>query len=357
MPLSKKLTIGQRRLHHLGVSGSTFKDAADAVAWLGAMQGQDYSGSLWALALRVPGTTAADIEKAIVDATIMRTWAVRGTLHYVAPADIHWMLALLAPRLIAGNASRYKQLELDAPTLQRSTDLIARAVTDRGQLSRAELFALLEASNISTAGQRGFHMLQRAGLERLVYQGPMLRNETTFRALPSGGMLEKEVALAQLASRYFVSHGPATLEDFTHWSGLTVVEARAGLDGCKATLQTEQMDGQRFFSSAHAAAPPDRALYLLPGFDEFILGYRDRSAVLDAEFADAICPGGNGVFTPSIVLNGRVVGTWRRTIKARTVEIACSPFMALGVRERRLFAEELERFGRFVGLPVTFSQT
>ena len=356
MPLSKKLTIGQRRLHHLGVS-ATFKDVAEAVAWLGAMQGQDYSGSLWALSVRVPGATAADIEKAIVDAAIMRTWAVRGTLHYVAPADIHWMLALLAPRLISGNASRYKQLELDAQTLVRSTDLIARAVTDRGQLSRAELFEHLESNHISTAGQRGFHMLQRAGLERLVYQGPMLRNETTFRALPSGGTLEKEVALAQLASRYFVSHGPATLEDFTHWSGLTVVEARTGLASCKASLLAEQIGATTYYSSPQPAAPPDRALYLLPGFDEFILGYRDRSAVLDAEFADAICPGGNGMFSPSIVLNGRVVGTWRRTIKTRTVEIVCSPFTALGARERRLFAEELERFGRFVGLPVTVSQT
>jgi hypothetical protein len=164
-------TVGPRRLYHQRITHSAFKDANQVVAWLGAMQGQDYAGTKWSFGLRLSAITDVDIEQAIDTGQILRTWALRGTLHYVAPTDIHWLVGLIAPRQIAGNARRYKELELDEPTLARSTTFIAEALQGGKHLTRTELFAMLEENHISTAGQRGVYMLQRAALERLIYQG------------------------------------------------------------------------------------------------------------------------------------------------------------------------------------------
>ena len=300
----------------------------------------------------MPGATEADIDQAIDNKVILRTWALRGTLHYVAPADIHWMLALIAPRIIAGNASRYKQLELDEPTLRRSADLIANAVHIRGQQTRGELFGMLRKAGISTAGQRGVYMLQRTALERLVFQGHMRGGATTFLALPAGKTRPKDEALAELARRYFTSHGPATLADYTQWSGLTVTDARAGLEACNTQLLAEQVDGAAYFFSSQAALKPEHTVYLLPGFDEFVLAYRDRSALVAAEFADAVHPGGSGNFAATIISAGRVVGTWRRTIKKKVVEISTVAFTRLTRAQRDGLQAAAQRYAVFLGLPL-----
>ncbi len=342
--------IGQRRLYAQRITGKPFK-GADAVAeWLGALQGQDYAGAKWSFGLRLGRVTEAEIERMLVDGVILRTWAVRGTLHYVAPTDIHWLLTLIAPRLIAGNARRYRQLELDEPTLVRSTVLLTETLADGQLRSRSELFAMLEANGIRTTGQRGVYLLQRAALERQIYQGPVRRGETTFRALADGPTLLKDQALTELARRYFTSRGPATLNDFTAWSGLLASEARAGLEGVQAELVEETMDGQRYFRSPEALPAPDPAIHLLPGFDEFVLGYRDRRAILDADFADAICPGGNGMFMPTLVSQGRIIGTWKRTLMKTTVVITCMPFHPLSAEEYDKVSEAAARYGNFVGL-------
>ncbi len=343
-------TIGQRRLYHQGITCPPFKDAAEVVAWLGAVQGQDYPGTKWAFGLRLPGSTEADIERAIYDGVILRTWAMRGTLHFVAPADIHWILGLVSPRPIAGNSSRYKQLELDEPTLKRSTELIVKALEDGSHLSRPELFKIIEANGISTAGQRGVYMLQRAGLERLIYQGEMRGKDTTFHILKTGKTLPKDESLARLAERYFISRGPATLADFVNWSGLPMTEARAGLESVKSQLHQGTIDGQSYWLSQQEPQAPERSIYLLPGFDEYILGYKDRTTVVEPQFMDAICPGGNGIFQPTIVSDGQVVGTWKRTVKKKHVEIALEPFHPLRKNEVEGIAEAAEEFGAYLGL-------
>ncbi len=341
---------GLRRLYHQRITHPHFKNAAEVVSWLGAMQGQDYLGTQWAFGLRLPASTQVDIEQAITSGQIMRTWAVRGTLFYVAPADIHWMLGLIAPRQITGNAGRYRELELDEPTLVRSVDLIAKALDGGKHLTRTELLDILQAEGIATTGQRGFYMLQRAGLERLVYQGEMRGKDTTFHSLSAGKMLPSDEAAAELARRYFTSRGPVTLADFAHWSGLPITVARAALEAVKSQLVTETIDGQSYWLSPDAHQQPEKPLYLLPGFDEYILGYKDRSAVLDPAFSDAICPGGNGVFVSTIVSGGRVVGTWKRALKKKTVEITLEPFRALTGNEMDALTEAAAGYGTFLGL-------
>ncbi|MBC8099290.1 MAG: winged helix DNA-binding domain-containing protein, partial [Armatimonadetes bacterium] len=181
----------------------------------------------------------------------------------------------------------------------------------------------------------------------------MRRNETTFLALDAGKTLPKEEALAQLARRYFTSRGPVTLADFTYWSGLLVSEARAGFEAIKAELVTEVIDGQAYWLSPDMPEPPQRSLYLLPGFDEYVLGYKDRTAVIEAHYLDAICPGGNGVFMSTIVRDGRIIGTWKRTLKPKTVDIVFQPLQPLDAEGLGLLAEAAAEYGAFLGLRAT----
>lgn len=354
--------IAALRLHNQQIARTRFEQPHELVAWLGAIQGQDYSGALWSLGLRLPGSTDTRIEQALLDRTIVRTWALRGTLHLVAAADLRWLLDLLAPRVLAGSALRLRQLELDEQTLTRSNRLIANAVSDGQPHSRTELFALLEANGISTQGQRGYHMLIRASWEGLICQGVAVRNVPTFlaldQALPPGKKLARDEALAELAGRFFTSHGPATLQDFVWWSGLTVGDARAGLEAVKRELTQEAVDEQTYWFPPSLSDPEhvDGTLYLLPGFDEYLLGYRDRNAVLDPQYASRIVPGGNGVFYPTIVSNGRIVGTWKRSIKKGGVFIGAQPFTSLAPAEEAAFAVAAQRYGAFLGLPVTLGQ-
>lgn len=345
-------TIGLQRLYHQRITHPTFVHAGEVAAWLGAMQGQDYAGAKWSFGLRLPGSTDAGIEQAIAEKRIVRTWVVRGTLHYVAAEDVHWMVGLIAPRQIAGNARRYRELELDEATLVRSTDLLANELQDGMARTRPELLAVLEAHGISTAGQRGVYMLQRAALELLIVQGAMQRNVTTFMALEARTTLLRDVALAELARRYFTSRGPATLADFTQWSGLPAAEARTGLGEARPALSEERFGDRSYVLGPNPPRPPEHPLYLLPGFDEYVLGYQDRSAVLDAAHADAICPGGNGIFMPTIVSGGRIIGTWKRTLKKKAVEIAVEPFRPLDADELDALAAAAARYGAYLGLPA-----
>ncbi|MFN8530842.1 MAG: winged helix DNA-binding domain-containing protein [Anaerolineae bacterium] len=348
--------VGMRRLVQLGVAQPHFTHTGEIAAWLGAVQGQDFLGTKWAFGRRLPGSTEADIDRALADRQIIRIWGLRGTLHYVAPEDVHWIVALIAPRLIAGNALRYRQLELDEPTLIRSTQIIAAALGAEGQLTRGELFIRLQAEGISTAGQRGVYMLQRAGLERLIVQGEMRGAETTFHALDEGKTLPKEEALAELARRYFTSHSPTTLADFTAWAGLTVGEARTGFHAVKSELIEERIDGQDYWITPNLTAQPSPSLVMLPGFDEFVLGYRDRTAVLEPAFADAICPGGNGMFSPTIVRNGRIIGTWKRTVKKKAVVLDYQTFYPLSASDQAALADAANAYGAFLGLPAVLQE-
>jgi hypothetical protein len=350
--------IAALRLHNQQLAQTQFTQPHELVAWLGAAQGQDYSGALWSLGLRLPGSTETQIEQALRERSIVRTWALRGTLHLVAAADLRWLIDLLAPRVLAGAAARLRQLELDEQTLAQSNRLIADAVSDGQPHSRTEIFDLLEANGITTGGQRGYYMLISASWAGLICQGVAVRNVPTFMALdhrlPAGKRLTHDEALAELAGRYFTSHGPATLKDFVWWSGLTTGDARAGLEAVKTELAQETSDGQAYwFPPTHSTpTPAEGTLYLLPGFDEYLLGYSDRSAVLDPHYASHIVPGGNGVFYPTIVSNGRVIGTWKRAIKKDGVHLSTQPFSSFSPAQEDAFTRAAIRYGDYLGLPV-----
>jgi hypothetical protein len=350
--------ITHLRLRNQRIACTSFTAPGEVVAWLGAMQAQDYAGAKWSIGLRLADSTDAAIEQAIAARTIVRTWPMRGTLHFVAPADARWMLALLTPRIIAGSARRMHQLELDEATIARSKELFARGLEGDRRLTRDEMYQLLERAGISTAGQRGYHMLARAAQDAVICFGAPSGKEQTFVLLdewaPQAKSLTGEEALAELTRRYFTSHGPATLQDFMWWSGLAAADAKRGLEAARPALSQETIDGRVYWLSPQAPSirNPQPTIYVLPGFDEYLLGYRDRSAVLDPAFARQVCPGGNGVFFPTIVIDGRVVGTWKRTLKKGKIVMTPSPFYGMSEVEYGAFAKAAERYGAFMGLPV-----
>jgi hypothetical protein len=349
----KGLDIADLRLRNQRIAGAGFKRPGEVVAWMGAVQAQDYLGARWALGLRMKTATEETIEKAIAERQVVRTWPMRGTLHFVAPADIRWMLALLARRVLSGRPARYRQLELDQAIFDKSRDVIVRALEGDRQLTREALYEILESAGISTAGQRGIHILGRLALDGLLCFGPRQGKQQTFVLLeewvPPARMLERDEALAELAERYFTSRGPATLKDLVWWSGLTVTDAKAAIELAGSRLQKE--DAYWFGLKTPAATPAPA--YLLPPYDEYTIAYKDRSAVLDPAHGGVVS--GNGIFYPIIVLGGRVAGTWKRELKKDSVVITLSPFVPLKKKEREAVALAAEQYGKFLGKSVVMA--
>lgn len=348
--------VARLRLHRQGIGESRFKSPADVVRWFGAVQAQDYLGSLWALGLRLPGALEAEVERAVVERSIVRTWPLRGTLHFVAAEDVRWMLELLGARTIARAASRYRQLGLDEATFAGSRRVLARALGGGRQLTRTELAAALERGGVATDGQRLIHLLNRSALEGLTCYAARRGKQFTFALLDewvptAAEPLSREEALAELALRYFGSHGPATLEDFVWWSSLTTADARAGLETARPRLRREVVDGRTYWlSSSNATADDARpAAHLLPPFDEYTVAYRDRAAILHPTHTRRTNAAG-AVLGPTVILDGAAIGTWKRTLKKDSVFIETSLWTTLKGRERSALEEAARRYGEFVGL-------
>lgn len=351
--------IGLQRLHNQQIAQPTLTQPGDVVAWLGAVQAQDYLGALWAVALRTPDATELRIEQAIAAKTIVRTWPMRGTIHFVAAADARWMLELLAPRVVQRTTRRRSELGLDEAIITASADVITSALQGGKQLPRNALYQVLEQANIATGSSRGLHILGRLAHDRLICFGAREGKQPTFALfdewLPDTPSLPRDEALATLTLRYFTGHGPATIQDFMWWSGLTTTEAKAGLATVGAKLERESIGGQEYyFAAPQSAAPPAQsAAFLLPPFDEFLVAYRDRSAALDPRYNNLIVPGGNGIFNPIIVIDGHVVGTWKRVLKKDRVVVTCSAFSSFSAAQAEAISAAAERYGRFLGKQIS----
>lgn len=347
--------IAAHRLYNQHIAQPRHPDVAAALTWMGAVQGQDYPGAKWSLGLRTPNSTDADVEQAISDKKIVRTWVMRGTLFLVPAADVRWMTALCRPRVMAQMAYRFAELELDEATIQRSNTVLVNALAGGIQLTRKALFEVLESHGISTAGQRGIHLLHRASLDGLLCQGTVENNNPSFmridEALPGAHILPRDEALALLALRYFTSRGPATVQDFAWWLGFPMADARAGLEAVKSQLVETVINGVSYWMTPTAAPQPAPA-YAPPGFDEYLLGYKVRDAILDPQHANKVCPGKNGVFFPTMVLGGRMVGVWKRTVKRGALVIEPQPFAPLSDEDMMAFSAAILRFGAFWDLPV-----
>ncbi|MCI4567915.1 winged helix DNA-binding domain-containing protein [Lysobacter sp. CFH 32150] len=348
----------KHRLHAQGIATARFDTPADVVRWLVAMQAQDYYGALWAVGLRMRAASEAVIEQAIAERRIVRTWPMRGTLHFVAAEDARWMLELLTPRVIALNAARIERdFGLDAAMLTRCRRIVGKALAGGKALTRGALYAALDEGGVSCAEQRGIHVTGRLAQEGLICLGPRAGKQPTFvlldEWLPAVPRKTREEALAELAHRYFRSRGPATAQDFAWWSNLTVKDAQAGIALAQSRLVRDVVDGSTYWLSPDATpSHKSSAIHLLPPFDEYLVAYKDRSAALDTSLGRQVI-GINGLVNASIIRDGRVAGVWKRAVQKQSVMVLPNLFASLPRAQHQALARTTKQYGAFLGLPVT----
>jgi hypothetical protein len=291
------------------------------VRGLTAMQAQDFPGALCSVALRTRQATRAVVEAALDAGEVVRSWPMRGTLHLVAAEDLGWLVQTLAPRVLRASIRRRSDLGLDEAVLERGRELSVEALDGPG-LRRGELLAYWDGHGLSTSGQRGYHLLGYLAQTGTLCLGPLQDGEQRVvlveQWIPRPRHLERDEALGELALRYFRGHGPATVKDLIRWAHLVAADARAGTEAARSELMSVVVDGIEYLMDPQtpqrlgAARTQAEGVLLLPGFDELVLGYADRTMTVPAQFAERIVPGGNGVFRPTVISGGRAVGTWRR---------------------------------------------
>ncbi len=278
---------------------------------------------------------------------------MRGTLHFVSSADVRWMLGLLPERSIP----RYqKGRGLNEAALKRGEEVIAKALSVNVQMTRGEIYHIFDTIGMPALRNPDVqrHIIRRAGRDGLICFGSHNGKQPTFALLddwvPKSKMLKGKEALAELAKRYFVGHGPATLKDFVWWSGLKVSDARIGAEMASSQLAKETFDGATYWmpleiKELHDSSP---TAYLLPAFDEYLIGYRDRRASLKDKHSQRVVPGGNGMFLPVIIIDGNVVGTWRRVLDKDNVDILLNPLTKLSRAHLDSIEVAAERYGKFM---------
>ena len=353
--MTSRTDLAALRLSSLGIATADAPTPVDAVRRLLAMQAQDFPGALWSIGLRVPGSTAESVEAAHAAGGIVRSWPMRGTLHLVAAEDLGWMLGLTGQRMVRAAEGRRRDLGLTPDDYVRAEEVARRELSGGRHASRAELLAAFDSAGMSTAGQRGVHALGQLAQTGLLVQSARERWTLLEEWVTAPRRLEPDEALREFALRYALGHGPATARDFAWWSSLTLTDARAGLTAASDELETIEVDGETYYLRP-GLEPAPRAVHLLPGFDEFVLGYTDRTAQLPKQHFQTIVPGGNGMFLSTIVVDGQVVGTWRRektTKKLITVRLV--PFGTLTPTARRAAEVRLRRYAEFLQTEVEFA--
>lgn len=346
------------RLRNQRLAGTPFKKPAEVVAWLGAVQAQDYAGAKWALGMRLAGLKETDIDTAFNNGDILRTHVMRPTWHFVTPQDIRWMLQLTAPRVLAVSAYYMRKLELDAQIINRCNSILAKALEGQRYLNRAELITVLQDNGISTIATdnnlRFTYIVMHAELDGIMCSGPRVGKQFTYALLeeraPQAINLSREESLAKLTLRYFLSHGPALIKDFTWWSGLTVADAKTGIELMKNKLSHETVEDNTYWFVDNMPTEMPRGTLLLPNYDEYTVAYRDHDAVFDPTHKAKL----EVLFPHTILVNGRVVGSWKREFKRDEVVITIKLF---GKPTKDLDIQSAaEEYGIFLGRRVTVLQ-
>lgn len=351
------LEITRQRLANQHLTRPDFQTAAEVVAAQGAVQSQDYAGAKWALAQRMASAvTDTQLDVAFNAGTILRTHVLRPTWHFVAPADIRWMLELSAPRVHAVNAFMYRKLELDDALLRKSNTILRKALEGGKHLTRTELGKILQSKGISTQdGMRLGYIVHYAELTGVICSGPRKGKQFTYALLderaPNAKAWSRAESLYELTKRYISTRGPVTTQDYAWWSGLTLTDAKKGFELTQSLFQQETIDKQTFsFLNSSPPQVPSPHVFLLPNYDEYFIGYKDRSAFMHGAHSIRFDPGSVALNAHIIVLDGQIVGGWRRTMTKTEVNIELSLITELSSKEMRAVADAADRFGEFLGL-------
>ncbi len=340
------------RLASQQLINATFTHPKEVASWMGGMQAQDFNMAKWAIGIRIPGCTNKMVEDAFNIGEILRTHVMRPTWHFVAPEDIRWMLLLSKEKIKSSMKSRDADLGLTEKIIAQSKEIIQKALHGNKHLTREELTAALEDGKMHADSSRIYHYLMHAELDGIICSGALHGKEQTYALIeervPQTQTFSKEEALAKLAKRYFASHGPATLQDFVWWSGLSTLEAKKGLEIIQPDCISEKIDSQTYWLVPSPREIPESSnfIHLLPAFDEFIISYRDRKAILSSEnHSKAISS--NGIFRPVIVHNGHAVGLWKKTSGKNKIVITPDYFQPIDGEIIDLMKEPFKRVETF----------
>ena len=318
--------------------------------WLGAVQAQDLQASLYAIGLRIASATETSVETAIEDRSIVRGWLMRATIHHMPAEDAKWMIKLLSPRQNKKAASIYRRLDLTEVVFAKARLTLEETLAD-GPKMRSDIYTAFTKVGINIDEGRGLQIIKYWGQEGLLCIGPRIGKQQTFALLDTWVKHNKisndEEGFAILARRYFQSHGPATLNDFTWWTGATKTEAGKGLNAVKHLFTSQIINGQEYFFSPTDTLPEldKEKVLLLPAFDEYTVAYADRSAVIDTEDMKKVYYGIN----PNIVVGGEVLGTWRRIVKGEKVHVQLLPFTEFSPKQRLEMHKAANSYGKFLG--------
>jgi hypothetical protein len=354
-------TLSDQRLENERLAQPTFTHPAEVVRWFGAVQAQEFALSKWGLSMRMQHIDGAPLtesafERAFNDGQILRTHVMRPTWHFVTPEDIRWMLELTAPRVHTVNGYMYRQAGLDETTLHRASEIIATILGGGKQLTKNEIGTELTHHGIAHTGMNLGYVIHYAELEAVVCSGARRGKQQTYALIseraPQAKSLPREEALATLTRRFFTSHGPATAHDFAWWSGLTMVDVKAGVALCGRDLDSFELDGKTWWRAADTAYPASRpegtTAWLLPPYDEYTIAYRDHTPILAAEYHETAV---EAIFNGVMMLDGKLVGNWRRSFpNKKTVLVEYAPFRDLNGEEQAAFATAAERFAGFLEL-------
>jgi hypothetical protein len=347
----RKMDFASERLCRSFLTRSPWKTSRDVVRALGAVQAQDYDGAKWAISQRT-GLADDAIEREFTSGAILRTHVLRPTWHFVDPADIRWMLGLSAPRISRVMSTYDRTLGLDENVYRRSSAVIARALRDNNYLTRSELkIALTRAKFAKLEGQRMMRLVMRAELDAIICSGPRRKKQQTYALLdervPSVPVRDRDEDLLDLTLRYFAGRSPATAHDFSWWSGLSMRDVKRGIDLATKQLERIESEGKTYWRSGPAPALPGPTAHLLPNYDEFFIGYRDRSAIGRRLGNVGSVTGGSTLISNVLVVDGQLVGGWKRTIDGDAIVVQASMLARLSRSERDRLEEAVRVFETF----------
>ena len=358
------MNVIRERLANQFLTGPQPDTPAEVVRHLGAVQAQDYAGAKWAVGMRARAATDADVESAVARGEILRTHVLRPTWHFVLPEDIRWMLALTGPRIARVMNVYGRKLGLTPAVYRRSNAVIEKALGGGAHLLRSELVAALNRSRIDTSAFRLARIIMQAEIDGIICSGACRGKHQTYALLderaPRSMVIERDEALSRLATIYFRTRGPATAHDFAWWSGLTVGDSKRAIEICGRTLTEVTMGHAKMWLVEREGTAPDPkgTAHLLPNYDEYFIGLRDRSSIGRRLNGVGLVTGGDARITHVVVVAGELVGGWRRTVVKGKTTAAVALSTRVSSEERALIEQQRTRFEQFLApsLPVDRSR-
>jgi len=341
------------RLYNQLLGGSGFTRPVEVVSWLGAMQAQNYEMAKWGIGVRLPGVTNKEVEDAVNAGEIIRTHVLRPTWHFITAEDAHWMIALSGPRLKPTFSSYFRTRGLEDAFIGKALDMLCDILEEHGHLTRLEIYEHFAARGFALPDNQdaGF-IISYAELDGAICNGIVRGSKQTYALMhervPKKVLLSREESIERLTRRYFASHGPATIDDFIWWSGMTRKEAKVGIELIRHDFICEKINSKLYWMPTNMQTPPEgiHMRHLLPAFDEFVVSYKDREEIIDERYYRKVLTM-NGLFSPTIHHNGRAVGSWKRVNKKSGVVAELAFFPTTPKKVQGMFKQAEKEYLRF----------